>query len=395
MGVYVGSVDAKPEEQSSIRLLATNRQAYYSPSGGGTGHLIFLRDTTLMAQPFDPVSLKLSGEAVPIADNVESFPAQSYGLFALSDTGTLVYRSGAASKNALVWFDQSGNPGAALGEPGDYAAPAVSPDQMRIAVARGSAPTRDIWIVDVARGTTTRFTFDAADDVSPVWSPDSRSIVFASNRTGQPKIYIKPADGSGEERLVSDVPGTPTSWSSDSRFLLFTSGSPKTGNDLWAMPDPRQSSGSSTPFAVLATQFNEGAGQFSPDGRWIAYTSNESSVLDVYVRPFSPDGKTGAAGGKWLVSSGGLNGLPLWSADGRQLFYASAATFGLMAVDIDTRAGFQAGTPRRLFTAPPPLLGVGWNLANDSKRFLFITTPTGGRTSPFTVVINWAAALKQ
>jgi Tol biopolymer transport system component len=266
---------------------------------------------------------------------------------------------------------------------------------MRVAIARGFPPNRDIWIVDVGRGTTTRLTFDAADDFNPVWSPDGKSIAFASNRTGPPKLYIKPADGSGEERMLTDVPGQPTSWSRDGRFLLFTSNTPKTGNDLWAMPDPRLSSANSKPFAVLTTQFNEAAGQFSPDGRWIAYTSNESSTSDVYVRAFSPDGNAGASGGKWLVSNGGLSLHPRWSGDGRQLFFTSAATFGLLAVDVDTRTGFQAGTPGRLFTAPPPLIPVGWTPASDPKRFLFITTPSGGRTAPFTVVVNWAAALKQ
>jgi len=394
-GVYVGSIDAKSEKQSSTRLLASNRQAYYASSAGSNGHLIFMRDTTLMAQPFDPATLQFSGDAGPIAENVDSFPVVSYGMFAVSDTGTLVYRSGAGSKNALVWFDQTGNPGTALGEPGDYSAPAVSPDQMRIAVARLVGNTRDIWIMDVARGTTTRFTFDAGDDTNPVWSPDGAHIVFSSNRTGQPKMYIKAADGSGEERLITDIPGTPTSWSSDGRFVLFMSASPKTANDLFAIPDPRQASAASKPFVVLATQFNEVQGRFSPDGRWIAYTSNESSVSDVYVRPFSPEGNASAAGGKWLVSNGGLSILPRWSADGRRLFYTFAATFGVMAVDVDTRSGFQAGTPKRLFTAPPPLLPVGWDLAPDGKRFLFITTPAGGRTAPFTVVLNWASALKQ
>ena len=394
-GVYVGSIDAKSEKQSSTRLLASNRQAYYASSAGSNGHLIFMRDTTLMAQPFDPATLQFSGDAGPIAENVDSFPVVSYGMFAVSDTGTLVYRSGAGSKNALVWFDQTGNPGTALGEPGDYSAPAVSPDQMRIAVARLVGNTRDIWIMDVARGTTTRFTFDAGDDTNPVWSPDGAHIVFSSNRTGQPKMYIKAADGSGEERLITDMPGTPTSWSSDGRFVLFMSASPKTANDLFAIPDPRQASAASKPFVVLATQFNEVQGRFSPDGRWIVYTSNESSVSDVYVRPFSPEGNASAAGGKWLVSNGGLSILPRWSADGRRLFYTFAATFGVMAVDVGTRSGFQAGTPKRLFTAPPPLLPVGWDLAPDGKRFLFITTPAGGRTAPFTVVLNWASALKQ
>jgi Tol biopolymer transport system component len=395
MGIYVGSVDAKPEEQSTTRLLATNRQAYHAPSGDGTGHLIFMRDNTLMAQPFDAAALELSGDAVPVAENVDSFAVQSYGLFDVSNTGTLVYRGGAGARNALVWFDENGRPGASFGESGEYNGPALSPDQMRVAIARGLPPNRDIWIVDVGRGTTTRLTFDAADDFNPVWSPDGKSISFASNRAGPPKLYIKPADGSGEERMLTDVPGQPTSWSRDGRFLLFTSNTPKTGNDLWAMPDPRLSSANSKPFAVLTTQFNEGAGQFSPDGRWIAYTSNESSTSDVYVRAFSPDGNAGASGGKWLVSSGGLSLHPRWSGDGRQLFFTSAATFGLLAVDVDTRTGFQAGTPSRLFTAPPPLIPVGWTPASDPKRFLFITTQSGGRTAPFTVVVNWAAALKQ
>jgi hypothetical protein len=118
-------------------------------------------------------------------------------------------------------------------------------------------------------------------------------------------------------------------------------------------------------------------------------------VGDIYVRAFSPNGEANAAGGKWLVSNGGLSSNSRWRADGRQLFFLSAATFGLMAADIDTRAGFQAGTPRRLFTAPPPLLPTSWSVAADGKRALFITTPAGGRTPPFTVVVNWAATLKQ
>jgi Tol biopolymer transport system component len=352
MGVYVGSIDSKPEEQSSTRLLATNRQAYYA-AGGRSGHLIFMRDTTLMAQPFDPVTLELSGDAIPIAEAVDSFGVQTYELFAVSETGTLVYRGGAGAKNALVWFDESGNPGTAFGEPGEYSAPVVSPDQMRVAVARGVPPARDIWIVDVARGTTTRFTFDAADDFNPVWSPDGTTIAFASNRTGESKLYIKPADGSGEERPIVDMEGVPTSWSRDGRFRLFATSSPKTGSDLWAVPDPRQFSATSKPFAVLATQFNEAAGQFSPDGRWIAYTSNESSVSDIYVRAFSPDERASGSGGKWLVSSGGLSTQPRWSTDGRQLFYVTGATYGLMGVDVDTRAGFQAGTPNlSVFSLP-------------------------------------------
>jgi Tol biopolymer transport system component len=305
-GVYVGDIDRAPTEQSDARILAVNRQAYFAASpGGGPGHLIFLRGTTLMAQPFDPDRIELSEEAVPIAEGVDSFPAQFYGLFSVSNNGTLVYREGMGNTLALTWFDQTGKPAGVLGEPGEYANPVVSPDESRVAVGRGPAGARDIWIVDIARGSSTRFTFDPANDDNPVWSPDSTQVVFFSDRSGQPRMYIKPADGSGEERQIVDQPGTPTSWSRDGRFLLFTSGTPQSGPDVWALPDPRLVARHAKPFIVVGTPFAEANATFSPDGRWVAYTSNESSALDVYVRAFSPDGATSPAGAKWLVSRPG------------------------------------------------------------------------------------------
>jgi Tol biopolymer transport system component len=161
---------------------------------------------------------------------------------------------------------------------GEYANPAVSPDGTRIAVALGPSDSRDLWIVDVARGTNTRFTFDAANDDNPVWSPDGKAIAFASNRQGSPKPYVKPADGLGEERLLADTTGVPTSWSNDGRFLLLTVGSPKTLNDIWVVRVPDQASNESKPTSLLASRFNEAQARFSPDGRWVAYTSNESSA---------------------------------------------------------------------------------------------------------------------
>lgn len=193
---------------------------------------------------------------------------------------------------------------------------------------------------------------------------------------------------------MTEVPGVPTSWSKDGRYVLFTTlPDPKAGSDIWAVPDPRTPSADNKPFAVIATSFNEGLGQLSPDGRWIAYVSNETPPLDVYVRPFSPDGGSTTAA-KWLVSKG-LGTFPRWRSDGKQLFYVSMSTFGLMAVDVDTARGFQALATRRLFTAPPPLIAPGWNVSPDDKRFLFVTSQNGGRTAPFTVVLNWAAALKK
>jgi Tol biopolymer transport system component len=389
-GVYIGSLDAKPNEQSTQRLLASDREAYYAPSqGSGIGNLIFLRQSTLMAQPFDPRKLELSGEPAAVADGVDSFSARSYGLFSVSNTGTLVYRKGTGSQTLLTWFDQQGNPAGTLGDAGEYASPAISPDGSRVAAAVGPAPSRDIWILDVARGTSTRFTFDPARDDNPAWSPDGKNIAFSSNRSGQMDLYTKPADGSGEEKLLlkTDEPKTVERWTKDGRFLLFDSAGPKTSTDIWAL----SFSGNAKPVPLLQTQFQEGIERVSPDGRWLAYTSVESGTAEIYVRPFTPEAAGGGA--KWLVSKGaGIR--PIWSPDGKQLFYISLA-LQVMAVDIDASKGFQAGTPRRLFTAPPQALTGGWDLSPDGKRFLFAAAPGAGRVIPFTVVVNWAAALKK
>ena len=308
MGVYVGSVDAKPEQQSLTRLLATNRQAYYAAAAdGGSGHLVFLRDTTLWAQPFDPVKLEKSGEPAPVpiadADGVDSFAAATGGLFSVSDSGTLVYRKVAEPRVAPTWFDLQGKPAGTLAEPGDYVNPAVSPDGTRIAVARGPAGSRDLWVMDVARSSTTKqLTFDPADDDNPVWSPDGRNLAFSSTRTGQPKLYIKPADGSNEERVLIDQPGIPTSWVGD--ILLFTSTSSKTGNDIWAVSDPERAPGERKSFPVLATPDSEFQGQLSPNGLWMAYVSEDSSSGDrVYVRPFSDRNPDAGAKGLFLEAA--------------------------------------------------------------------------------------------
>jgi Tol biopolymer transport system component len=391
MGVYLGSIDAGPDAQSHDRLLATTRQAYYAARpGGGPGHLIYLRDGTLMAQPFDPDRLTLSGEASPIAEGVESYAGQSYGMFSVSDSGTLAYRSGVGDTLSVTWLDQTGRVERVLGEPGEYANPAVSPDASRIAVALGKAGARDIWIVDAARNTTRRFTFDPANDDNPVWSPDGTTIAFSSNRRGQTQLYMKPADGLGEERLMTDQPGVPTSWSKDGRYLLFTVTSAKTFNDIWVLPEPQR--GDVKPFEVIATGAIEDRGQFSPDARWIAYVAQLPNT-GVIVRPFSPNAGAGATEARYLVSRG-IAHFPRWRADGAQLFYITGV-LDLMAVEINTKAGFQAGTPQRLFGAPPPLLPVGWSVAPSGDRFLFVTTPDGGKPAPFRVVVNWASALNR
>jgi eukaryotic-like serine/threonine-protein kinase len=390
-GVYIGSIGAQPNQQSMQRLLASDRQAYYAPApGGGTGHLIFLRGTTLMAQPFDPSKMILSGEPAAIADGVDSYTATNHGLFSVSNTGTLVYRGGTGTQTVLTWFDQQGNPAGALGDPGEYSSPAISPDGSRVAAAMGPAANWDIWILDVARGSSTRFTFDPARDDFPAWSPDGKNIAFSSNRSGQMDLYIKPADGSGEEKLLlkTDEPKTVDRWTKDGRFLLFSSIGPKTAEDLWALPFP----GEAKPVSLLQTPFRELVARVSPDGRWLAYTSDESGSPENYVRPFTPEAPAGT-GAKWMVSKGG--GIrPIWRPDGKELFYVTVGG-QVMAVNIDTSKGFQAGMPRRMFTAPPTTTAASWDLSPDGKRFLFVAPPNTGRVVPFTVIVNWAAGLKR
>jgi Tol biopolymer transport system component len=393
-GVYVGSIASKPQDQSSKPLLLTDRQATFARSGsGGLRYLLFLRDTTLFAQPFDPKRLELSGEPVPIADQVGSFPLVNAGLFSVSETGVLAYRVGAGgSQLLLTWFDGQGKVIGTAGERASYFNPAVSPDGTRIAVSQldGQKGNSNIWVLDTVRGTNTRLTFNSGRDDFAVWSPDGKNIAFASNRGGHMDLYRKPADGSGEERLLlkSEEDKNPNSWSRDGRFLLYRTINFKTRDDLWVLPlegsDPK-------PFVFLQTEFQEQRGSFSPDGRWIAYMSNESGTQEVYVRPFSPNATTeSASGGKWMISKGGGN--PHWRSDGKELFYNDGGG-AQMAVDITADKAFQAGTPRRLFPTPgfltPP------DSAADGKRFLF-ALPDGANTqTPITVVLNWQAGLKK
>ena len=295
-GVFIGSIDTKPAEQDLKPLLITDRQAYYVPPGW----LLFVREDALMAQPFDPAKLALSGEATPIANTLGSFLAARYAFFTVSGTGVVLYRGGGGGLLQLTWLDAQGTR-STIGEPGLWARPAVSPDGTRVAASLNNAQgSMDIWVLDTKRGTSTRLTFDPANDDRAVWSPDGGKIAFRCNRGGHADLYVKASDGSGDDQLLlkTDEEKIPESWSHDGRYLLYDAISPKTGGDLWVLP----LGGDRKPFPFLQTQFNEGVGQFSPDMRWIAYVSDESGTPEVYVRPFAPDsGGPSVSGGKWMV----------------------------------------------------------------------------------------------
>ena len=264
------------------------------------GYLLFLRETTLMAQPFDARRLVLTGDAFPIAEQIQTqgfFPPS--GVFSASENGVLAYQTGAATANSqLVWFDRTGKQIGVLGDPAAYDDLELSPDgrQASVSIPDEAGKGRDIWLYDVARGLRTRFTFGPADELGPIWSPDGSRIVFNSRRKGHLDLYQKASSGAGtEEVLLEDnLDKYPTSWSPDGRFILYSSFGGPTGNDLFVLP----LSGDRKPFPFLQTQFNEAFGQFSPDGRWVAYASNESGRNEVYVAPFP------GPGGKWQVSTG-------------------------------------------------------------------------------------------
>lgn len=381
-GISVGSLDSKPGK----RLLPDLSPALYDPSG----YLLFVRSGTLMAQSFDANKLELKGEAFPLAENVMGYPYLYGGAhFSVSRNGTLVYRSSQGFHTRLAWLDRSGNPLAVVGKAGIYDQVQLSPDGEIAAISGTEAAqrSRDLWLVDLGRDITSRFTFQPSDDDLPVWSPDGKMIVFTSEREGVDHLYRKAADGTTQEEVVLKGDGVHVhsfDWSRDGRFIAYTRIDPKTRADLWILP----TGGDRKPFLFLGTEFNEGQPQFSPDGKWIAYFSEESGQLEVYVQSFPH------AGGKWQIStSGGRK--PRWRKDGNELFYI-ASDWKLMAVTVKTSPTFEAGTPQALFETPVRRvlsLGSPYDVAPDG-RFLFLLAQELS-SSPIIGVLNWRESAKK
>ncbi len=396
-GVFVGSIDAKPSDQDLTPLIVGDSSADYVPSADPeSGQLLFMRNGSLMAQPFDARTRKLSGEPVFVAQNVGAF--NGAGFFSASNGGILVYRTGDASTSTsqLTWFNQQGKVLGTAGEPGVYGNPALSPNGTKAAFTQyRSGGQSDVWLLDFSLGTSSRLTFDSNDDVA-IWSADGKQVIFTSGRNGTFDLYEKLASGaSGEELLLkSSEVKVPTDVSRDGRYLLYDSVDPRRGEGIWVLP----LQGDRKPFPFLSsTSFSVGDAHFSPDGHWVAYDSAESGRSEVYVRPFSADSNAGdasGAGAKWQVSYSGGD-VPQWSADGKELYYLTPDS-KLMEVDVTTSPTFQAGTPKLLFQAPQQAATNG-SYTIDGKKFLFLapTGKTGQAQAPFTVVLNWQAALKQ
>jgi WD40 repeat protein len=393
-GIYLGSLDGKEKK----RLVATRTSFRYAPpfGSGKFGHLLFLRENTLMAQPLDPKSFELRGDAFPVVEGIGY--AQTYAYFTISSNGALAYRSGVGGQDTqLNWFDRAGKPLGALGSRASYNNIALSRDAARAAVVESEGQTlnTDLWLFDLARGIPTQFTFHEGQDWDPVWSPDNSRIAFSSNRDGPYNLYMKDSTGGRpEERLhKSDIAERPCDWSPDGRFLMYTRGLGLNLVSLWVLSDPAGDPANRKAAPYIETPFSTTQCQFSLDSHWVAYSSNESkNGREVYVQSFP------VPSSKFRVSNnGGVQ--PRWSRDGKELFYI-AADGKLMAVDVKTAPTFHAEIPHALFD--PHVYGGSttnynfrYDVSPDGRRFLVNSAVQSESRAPdpITVVLNWAAGL--
>jgi Tol biopolymer transport system component len=343
-----------------------------------------------MAQPFDATRLSLAGDPVPVVERVGSF--RDGGFFSASNNGVLVYRI-ADADSQVTWFDRQGAVTGRASEPGGFRDAALSPDGARAVVSRTNpqdATKADLWLLDLSRGSgATRLTLGAEIAEFPAWSTDGKRIIFT---LGHNRLHQKLASGEGDEEEVLQTSSggiiKASGWSPDGRFLLYATVSDKTTRwDLWVLQHDNPK-----PVPFVRTAFDEIEGRFSPDGRRVAYVSNQSGLNEVYVRGFATDFSSGSAsgGGATLVSRGGGTA-PRWRRDGRELFYL-APNGKMMAVDVKAGPAFDVGTPTALFQVPPGAI-VG-DVTPDGKRLLLVTPVGPSASAPFTVVLNWAVGLK-
>jgi Tol biopolymer transport system component len=358
-----------------------------------------------MAMPFDPQQQTATGAAVPIVEGVLQSPSSGAAQYGFSATGSLVYVPGGvqSAQSKLVWISRSGAEQPLSAPAHAYLSPRLSPDGRRVAVGMTESESQ-IWLYDLSRETLTRSTFEGNSNQYPAWTPDGKRFAFQSNKEGSLNLFWQLADGSGglERLTTSDYTQTASSWSPDGQLLAFHEIDPAMQRDIWVlrMGDPSPGSGQvpsgasgqvrkAQPF--LRTRFDEASLRFSPDGRWLAYISNETGRYEIYVQPYP------GPGGKWQISTeGGME--PVWNPNGRELFYRSGRK--MIAVDIATQPSFAVGKARMLFEGeyvPTPATLSNYDVTPDGQRFLMLKPSESAEAAPtqINVVLNWFEELKR
>jgi len=367
--IRLGSLDT-PESEKLVAPAVTN------PGFAPPDWLLFVRAGTLVAQRLDVANHRLTGDAVPLGEQIAPNEPMHGFEFSASQTGVLLYRS-EDPDSQLVWFDRTGRRLATVGEPIRYARFELAPNERQVAYEKLDADGRhgNLWLLDLERGSTSRLTSTPGSDYGPIWSPDGRKILFASSRSGLPDLFeITSGGGSAEKLVFHDAQDkNPLDWSRDGRFALFVSISPATSEDIWILP----LSEGGKPAPLVATRFSEIDAQISPDGRWFAYSSDESGRPEVYVQSISD------ASRRYQVSTSG-GSRPRWRGDGKELFFFAGSL--LQAADVRLEPGFEAGKPKDLFRLP---VWSDYAIARDGQRILVATSVDANPFVSPKVVLNF------
>jgi WD40 repeat protein len=375
-------------ESGKRKDLCKGDTAWYLP----TGHLVYAVDNNLFAAAFDPVKTAIEGGSVPMVEGV--LRAGGAPQYAVSDSGTLVYMPGSSvlSQRTFAWVDRQGKEqplDAPLNVYHDYFK--ISPDGTRVALTIITDGNYDIWIWDIFRKTMTRLTSDLGSDIGPVWTPDGKRIIYMSSNEGRGCIFCIAADGSGKVEKLASMPDREIwaeSVSNDGKIVFLGTSDTVTEGDIGILSMGK----GQTPKLLLHEKYYESGPQISSDGKWLAYESNESGRYEIYLRPF-PDVESG---GRWQVSTSGGD-FPLWSPNGKELFYRGPEA--IMAVSVETRPAFKLGTPKSLF--PNKYVGQ-FDISPDGKRFLMLKPSaaadeksTAKTPRKIVVVLNWLEELKR
>ena len=381
-GVSIASLDSPA---GTPLIERTEWSAQFAPPG----YVLFLRAGTLMAQAFDLDRRSMTGEAVAVANDVGT-TTTAYAAFSASRTGVVAYATEIGLMGELRWFDRSGHGGASVGAPAEYLDFELSPDERTVAVSRvdPALHTADVWLLDPARSVSTRFTIDPQNDAAALWSPDGGRIAFRSNRHGNTELFLKRSSGTEAEQPLLDVGANliTSDWSRDGKWIFYTKTSSMGGFDIWVWPVGQDTKAQ----LVVHTALNATHGHLSPDGRWLAYASDESGELQVYVQPFPTTGEK-----RQISPDGGSE--PRWRRDGNELFYL-ASNGKLTSVAIPGGDAFKAGVPKELFDVRVPLTGnpyrTNYAVTADGQRFL-VNTRIDDAPSPVNIIINWTRLLKK